>query len=65
MNSDRIEKKINKKQLTDKNNDFQYWQTQSPAKRLEALETIRNEYDQWKYGAEQRFQRVYQITQFK
>jgi len=42
--------------------DFEYWKTQSYSKRLEALESIRKEYNTWRYGAKQRFQRVYRVT---
>lgn len=41
--------------------DFQYWQSKSYSERLIALEEIRNEYNCWKYGSEQRLQRVYRI----
>jgi hypothetical protein len=47
--------------LTEKQNDFAYWQTQPPQARLAALESLRNEYNRWKYGAEQRLQRVYRM----
>jgi hypothetical protein len=42
--------------------DFAYWQRQSFAARLEALEEIRREYHRWKYNAEPGFQRVYQVV---
>jgi hypothetical protein len=42
--------------------DRLYWQTQSYQSRLAAVEQIRQEYHQWKYNAEPRLQRVYQIT---
>jgi len=38
-----------------------YWLAQAPIDRIIALETIRKEYNQWKYGSEQRLQRVYRI----
>ena len=41
--------------------DIEYWVKQSYAKRIEALETIRREYNTWKYGAQSRFQRVYRV----
>ncbi len=44
-------------------NDFKYWQTQSVEKRLEALEQLRMQFIIWKYGTEQRFQRVYRIIE--
>lgn len=52
---------IKKAKIKDCTNDFAYWQAQSFEFRLEALETIREEYNRWKYGSEQGFQRVYTI----
>lgn len=49
--------------LETQGNDFQYWQAQSVWNRLAALESIRREYHQWKYGTEPRLQRVLTITQ--
>jgi hypothetical protein len=60
-----IVKVVKKSRLDKSNSDFAYWQTKSFAERLSALEEIRREYNQWKYGAEQGFQRVYRITQLK
>ena len=51
--------------LGEERSDFAYWQSQPYIARLAALESIRTEYNTWKYGTEQRFQRVYQVTQFK
>jgi len=45
--------------------DLTYWRSQSYYQRLMALEEIRSEYNNWKYGAEQRLQRVYRITRFE
>jgi hypothetical protein len=45
--------------------DFAFWQTQSYEARLKALESIREEYNNWKYGLQQRFQRVYRVTKRK
>lgn len=45
----------------EKNDDFIFWQSQSYEKRLEALESIREEYNNWKYGNQQGFQRVYRV----
>jgi len=50
-------KTTNKQQCS----DFAYWQKQTPQKRLETLEQIRQEYHQFKYNAQPRFQRVYTI----
>ena len=57
-----MEKVINKVSLKQQTSDFHYWQQQTPQKRLEALEQIRQEYHQYKYNAQPRFQRVYTIT---
>ena len=56
-----MEKVINKISLKQQTSDFKYWQQQTPQKRLEALEQIRQEYHQYKYNAQPRFQRVYTI----
>ncbi len=51
--------------MRDNKNDFQYWQTQPYEMRLAVSEQIRCEYNTWKYGTEQGFQRVYRITEQK
>lgn len=58
-----MEKVINKIDLKKQKSDFSYWQKQPLAKRLEALEEIRQQYHQYKYNAEPRFQRVYTIVE--
>lgn len=45
----------------EKSDDFIFWQSQSYEKRLEALESIREEFNNWKYGNQQGFQRVYRV----
>jgi len=50
-----------KMKFDEQDSDFAYWQSQSPAKRLEALEQIRSEYMAWKYDPKPRFQRVFSI----
>jgi hypothetical protein len=42
-------------------NDFLFWQSRPIEERVAALEEIRQEFNQWRYGAEQGFQRVYTI----
>lgn len=49
--------------LTDKQSDYQFWLTQSIEKRLETLEILRQQYINWKYDNQQRFQRVYRIVE--
>lgn len=50
-----------KRSLKDASPDIEYWKTQSYAARLAALEQLRSEYHEWKYGAQPRLQRVYRI----
>ncbi|MBL7128649.1 MAG: hypothetical protein ISS16_06655 [Ignavibacteria bacterium] len=58
-NSGKVDRTALKKvKITEDKNDFQYWQKQSYEFRLETLEAIREEYNTWKYGAQQRLQRV-------
>jgi hypothetical protein len=54
-----------KVKIKEAQNDFAYWQTQPYEKRLATLEAIRTEYIKWKYGTQQRFQRVYTIIEQK
>ncbi|MDQ3633355.1 MAG: hypothetical protein M3405_02440 [Acidobacteriota bacterium] len=66
MKDGTIEKVITKTTLSKQTSDFAYWQTKTYAERLEALEQIRQEYNNWKYtDAEQRFQRVYRVVKLK
>ena len=60
-----IEKVVRKIPLDKQGREADYWRTQSYQARLAALEEIRREYHQWKYGSEPRLQRVYTITQRK
>ena len=52
---------IRKVNINENKNDFDFWQNQPFEFRLETLEIIREEYNRWKYGSQQRFQRVYSI----
>lgn len=56
---------IRKGKIKEQGNDFQFWQSQPYETRLAVLEQIRQEYNDWKYGSEQRFQRVYRIVKCK
>lgn len=40
---------------------YEYWLTQAPKKRLEAIEFLRQQY----HGTQSRLQRVYRITKLK
>jgi hypothetical protein len=51
--------------LHEQQNDFEYWQAQPGSARLEALESIRCDFHQWRFGAQPRLQRVYSISKRK
>ena len=55
----------NKIKLTDEGNDYHYWINQSIEARIRALETLREEYNSWKFHDQQRFQRVYRVIKQK
>jgi hypothetical protein len=57
-----IAKIVTKVKIEEQPNDFAYWQSQPYHARLAALEQIRREYHQWKYGTEPRLQSVYSIV---
>ena len=42
--------------------DVLFWLSQSPLERIYALEDIRKAYNNWKYGPQQGFKRVYSVT---
>jgi hypothetical protein len=56
---------VRKGKLKEQGNDFEFWQTQSYEVRLATVEQIRQEYNTWKYGSEQGFQRVYRVVKRK
>lgn len=56
---------VRRGKLKEQGNDFEFWQTQSYETRLATVEQIRQEYNTWKYGSEQRFQRVYRVVKRK
>ena len=45
--------------------DYSYWVTQSIEARLDALESLREEFNNWKFNDQQRFQRVYRVIKQK
>ena len=57
-----IQRRVAKVNIHQQKSDFGYWQSQPYQTRLAALEEIRREYHQWRYGAEPRFQRVYSVV---
>ncbi len=56
---------IRKGNIKEQGNDFQFWQSRPYEIRLATIEQIRNEYNSWKYGIEQGFQRVFKIIKRK
>jgi hypothetical protein len=55
-----IVKQVERKFISAPRDEASFWRTKSPQERLAALEDLRTEYHQWKYGnAESGFQRVY------
>ncbi len=61
-----VNKSIAKKiKLTEATSDYSYWVNQSVEARLEALESLREEYNNWKFNDQQRFQRVYRVIKQK
>jgi hypothetical protein len=45
--------------------DIFYWLSRPPIERIRALEEIRQQYNNWKYGTGLEFQRVYTIVKRK
>ena len=57
-----VDKAISKKiRLAEQGSDYSYWIRQSYASRLEALESIREEFNNWKFDDQQGFQRIYRV----
>ncbi len=66
VNLDKVNKSVVRKgKLKEQGNDFIFWQSQTDEMRLSTIEQIRTEYNTWKYGNEQGFQRVYRIIKRK
>ena len=57
-----IIKVINKYKVDAQPKDLNYWQSRSFEERLDALEQIRQEYNTWRYNAQQGLQRVYRVV---
>ncbi len=49
----------------DEPDDVEYWLSRPPIERIIALEEIRKQYNDWKYGTRREFQRVYKIVKRK
>jgi hypothetical protein len=61
MHERRIQRTIRKRATSEMPGDFAFWRSQPVSSRIETLESIRSEYNSWKYGAQSGFQRVYRI----
>jgi hypothetical protein len=62
MSSSEIDRTVVCKiKIDDAPSDLTYWRSQSYEKRLAALESIRTDYNKWKYGAQPGLQRVYRV----
>ena len=51
--------------IGDDSSNIKYWASLDGIERLRQLEELRKQYNTWKYGTEQRFQRVYRIVKRK
>ncbi len=61
-----VNKTIAKKiKLAEEKSDYRYWINQSIEARLDALESIREEFNNWKFNDQQRFQRIYRVIKQK
>ncbi len=45
--------------------DVLFWLSRPAIERIRTLELIREEYNQWKYGTQQGFQRIYRVVKRK
>ena len=60
-----MEKTLKIVQLKDKSTDFKYWISKSEIERLQAVETLRQQYINYKKDVQSRLQRVYRIINLK
>jgi len=56
---------VRKIKLTEEGSDYHYWINQSVEARLDALESLREEFNNWKFNDQQRFQTVYRVIKQK
>ncbi len=56
---------VRKIKLTKAISDYDYWVSQSVEVRFDALESLSEEYNNWKFNDQQRFQRVYRVIKQK
>lgn len=60
-----IEKVFFRRNIHDRQNDVAYWLSQPPEARIAAVEELRSQYNQWRYGAQPRLERVYRVVKRK
>lgn len=60
-----MEKSLKIVQLKDKSTDFSYWMSKSEIERLQAIETLRLQYINYKKDVQSRLQRVYRVINQK
>ena len=60
-----MEKSLKIVGLKDKSNDFIFWNSKSEIERLQAIETLRQQYINYKKDVLSRLQRVYRIINQK
>jgi len=56
---------VKKIKLTEEPSDYSYWINQSAEARLDALESLREEFNNWKFNDQQGFQTVYRVIKQK
>jgi hypothetical protein len=52
---------VKKNRLTEEPGDYSYWINQSVEARLDALESLREEFNNWNFDDQQGFQTVYRV----
>lgn len=60
-----MQKSLKIVQMKDKNNDFLFWSSKTEVERLQAIETSRQQYINYKKDVQPRLQRVYRIVNQK
>ena len=60
-----MQKSLKIVQLKDKNNDFLFWSSKTEVERLQAIETLRQQYINYKKDVQSRLQRVYRMVNQK
>ncbi len=56
---------VEKVKLAEEKSDYRYWIIQTAEARLDALESLREEFNNWKFHDQQGFQRVYRVIKQK